>query len=64
MALITILTKTKLTDSILFEMKDENPILCQRSASSPRQGQLKLIGMTSDPLAESNESSFDSELSL
>lgn len=45
----------------MFEMKDENSILCLCSASSLSQGQLKSIGMTSEPLVESNEQSFDSE---
>lgn len=45
----------------MFEMRDENSILCLCSASSSSQGQLKSIAMTSDRLVESNEQSFDSE---
>lgn len=42
-------------------MKDENSIFCLCSASSSSQGQLQSIGMTSEPLVESHEQSFDSE---
>lgn len=56
--------KTTPSGFLLFEMKDENSILCLCSASSLSQGQLKSISMTSDSVVELNEQSFDSEHSL